>query len=74
MDIMILADIQPEEVSYYADKVYDVTYDFEMPLTAVLSLEPIAFKKHKDKIAYFNKHYVHTGIFVCSKWWNFACQ
>lgn len=30
MDIMILADVQPEEVSYYADKVYDITYDFEM--------------------------------------------
>lgn len=30
MDIMILADIRPEEVSSYADKVYDVTYDFEM--------------------------------------------
>lgn len=30
MDIMILADIQPKEISSYADKVYDVTYDFEM--------------------------------------------
>lgn len=30
MDIMILADIQPEELSYFADKVYDVTYDFEV--------------------------------------------
>lgn len=30
VDIMILADIQPEEVSAYADKVYDITYDFEM--------------------------------------------
>ena len=30
MDIMILADIQPEEVSNYADRIYDVTYDFEM--------------------------------------------
>lgn len=32
-------------------------------LTAVLCLEPIAFKKHKDTIAYFNKNYVHAGIF-----------
>ncbi len=30
MDIMILADVCPEEVSDYADRVYDVTYDFEM--------------------------------------------
>ena len=30
IDLMILVDVQPEEVSYYADKVYDVTYDFEM--------------------------------------------
>lgn len=30
MDIMILADVQPEELSYFADKVYDVTYDFEV--------------------------------------------
>lgn len=30
MDIMILADIRPDEISSYADKVYDVTYDFEM--------------------------------------------
>lgn len=32
-------------------------------LTAVLCLEPIAFKKHKDTIGYFNKNYVHTGLF-----------
>ncbi|MDE7197590.1 MAG: nucleotidyltransferase domain-containing protein [Lachnospiraceae bacterium] len=30
MDIMILVDVGPEEISSYADKVYDVTYDFEM--------------------------------------------
>ena len=30
MDIMILADIQPEEISNYANKIYDITYDFEM--------------------------------------------
>lgn len=29
MDIMILADVQPDEISYYADIVYDITYDFE---------------------------------------------
>lgn len=30
MDIMILADLCPEEISDYADKIYDITYDFEM--------------------------------------------
>ncbi len=30
---------------------------------AVLALEPVAFKKHKDTLAYFNKNYVHTEIF-----------
>ncbi len=29
MDIMILADIQPEEISNLADRIYDITYDFE---------------------------------------------
>ena len=31
---------------------------------AVLALEPIAFKKHKDTLAYFNKKYVHTEVFA----------
>lgn len=30
IDIMILADIDPKEISSYGDKVYDVTYNFEM--------------------------------------------
>lgn len=30
MDIMILADVQPDEISHYADKVFDITYDFEL--------------------------------------------
>ena len=29
----------------------------------MLCLEPIAFKEHKDTIAYFNKTYVHGGTF-----------
>lgn len=38
-------------------------YSIYYALTAVLCLEPIAFKKHKDTIGYFNKNYVHTGKF-----------
>jgi uncharacterized protein (UPF0332 family) len=30
---------------------------------AVLALEPIAFKKHKDTLSYFNKNYIHTEKF-----------
>lgn len=32
-------------------------------IKAVLALEPIDFKKHKDVQAYFNKNYVNTEIF-----------
>lgn len=32
-------------------------------ITSVLCMEPVAFKRHKDTLAYFNKHYVHTGKF-----------
>ena len=32
-------------------------------VNAVLALEPIAFKKHKDVLAYFNKNYIHSEIF-----------
>lgn len=30
VDIMILANIEPEEVSYYADKAFDIAYEFEL--------------------------------------------
>lgn len=38
-------------------------YSIYYSLTAVLCLEPVAFKKHKDTIAYFNKNYVHMEKF-----------
>ncbi len=38
-------------------------YSIYYAITAVLCLEPIAFKKHKDTIGYFNKNYVNTGLF-----------
>lgn len=38
-------------------------YSIYYSLTAVLCLEPVAFKRHKDTIGYFNKNYVHTGMF-----------
>lgn len=38
-------------------------YSIYYSLTAVLCMEPVAFKKHKDTLAYFNKNYVHGGKF-----------
>ncbi len=38
-------------------------YSIYYSITAVLCLEPIAFKKRKDTIGYFHKNYVHTSIF-----------
>ena len=38
-------------------------YSIFHSIRAVLALEPIDFKKHKDVIAYFNKNYIHTGVF-----------
>lgn len=38
-------------------------YSIFHSIKAVLALEPIDFKRHKDVQAYFNKNYVNTEIF-----------
>ena len=38
-------------------------YSIYHTIDAVLSVHGIAFKRHKDTLAYFNKNYVATGIF-----------
>ena len=38
-------------------------YSIYHSITAVLALEQVAFKRHKDTIAYFNKEYVKTENF-----------
>lgn len=38
-------------------------YSIFHSICAVLAKEGIAFKRHKDTIGYFNKNYIHTGIF-----------
>jgi uncharacterized protein len=38
-------------------------YSIYYAITAVLCLEPVAFKRHKDTLGYFNKNYVHTEKF-----------
>ena len=38
-------------------------YSIFYSIRAVLSLERVDFKKHKDVLAYFNKNYIKTEIF-----------
>ncbi len=38
-------------------------YSIYHTIDAILSIEGIAFKRHKDTLAYFNKQYIATGIF-----------
>ena len=38
-------------------------YSIFYSIRAVLAMEKIDFKKHKDVLAYFNKNYVKTEIF-----------
>lgn len=38
-------------------------YSIFHTISAVLAIEGIAFKKHKDTLSYFNKNYVRTEIF-----------
>ena len=38
-------------------------YSIFHSIKAVLALEPIDFKRHKDVIAYFNKNYINKEIF-----------
>lgn len=38
-------------------------YSIFHSICAVLAKEGIAFKRHKDTLSYFNKNYIHTGIF-----------
>lgn len=38
-------------------------YSIFHSIKAILALEPIDFKRHKDVTAYFNKNYVNTEIF-----------
>ena len=38
-------------------------YSIFHSIKAILALEPIDFKKHKDVIAYFNQYYVSKEIF-----------
>lgn len=60
-------DLESAEIELQAEKYRASNkrayYSAFHAIDAVLALEPIAFKKHKDVIAYFNKNYVHEGKF-----------
>ena len=47
----------------YKDSINRSYYASFYAARAILALERIDFKRHKDVIAYFNKNYVATGIF-----------
>lgn len=48
---------------HYKDAINRSYYAAFYAIKAVLSMEEIDFKRHKDVVAYFNKNYVATEIF-----------
>ena len=57
-------DLKAAEILYKSELYKSANnrayYSIFHAIRAVLALEPIDFKKHKDVIAYFNKSYVRT--------------
>ena len=51
------------ESQHYKDSINRSYYAAFYAIKAVLALEEIDFKRHKDAVAYFNKTYVATEIF-----------
>lgn len=57
------AEIIFNEVNDYTSANNRAYYAIFYAIRAILALEEVDFKRHKDVIAYFNKNYVNTGIF-----------
>ena len=51
------------ESKHYKDAINRSYYVAFYAIKAVLAMEGIDFKRHKDVVAYFNKNYVATEIF-----------
>lgn len=51
------------EGGFYRDSINRSYYASFYAVKAVLALESVDFKRHKDAVAYFNKEYVATGKF-----------
>ena len=60
-------DLEDAELLYKANRFKGANnrayYSIFHSIKAVLALEPIDFKRHKDVVGYFNKNYVRTEIF-----------
>ncbi|MBD5481600.1 MAG: HEPN domain-containing protein [Lachnospiraceae bacterium] len=46
---------------HYKDAINRCYYAAFYAAKAVLALEAVDFKRHKDVVSYFNKHYIATG-------------
>lgn len=57
------AKILFEEVKDYTSANNRAYYAIFYAIRAVLALEEVDFKRHKDVIAYFNQNYIKTEIF-----------
>ena len=51
------------EAELYKDSINRSYYSAFYAIKAVLALGIVDFKRHKDVTAYFNQHYVATGVF-----------
>lgn len=60
-------DLSDAEFSYkhkrYLNANNRAYYSIFHAIKAVLALERVDFKRHKDVLAYFNQHYIKTEIF-----------
>ena len=51
------------ENKLYKDAINRAYYVVFYAIKSILALEQVDFKRHKDAVGYFNKHYVATEIF-----------
>ena len=60
-------DLSDAEFNYKARRYLNANnrayYSIFHAIKAVLALEKVDFKRHKDVLAYFNQHYIKTEIF-----------
>ena len=65
-------NLEEAEILYNVNKFKGANnrayYSIFHSIKAVLALEPIDFKRHKDVVGYFNKNYVYPEIFFFFLW------
>ncbi len=65
--LMAKEDLETANLTFVAGKFRAANnrayYSIFHSISAVLAKEGVAFKRHKDTLSYFNKYYIHTGIF-----------